>query len=177
MSDTNKDRNPGADVSVPTTAAVCGLFCNACSIYIGSHEDPRRLAAFASRMGWSIEEAHCDGCRAEQRTPYCHACTFRTCAAERGLDFCGECSDFPCAELDEFQRERPHRAELYGDLDQIAEVGVETWMTQVSQRYTCPKCGTLNSAYDLKCRECGHEPASAYVATHRDAIVEALSRL
>ena len=127
-------------------------------------------------MGWSVEDAYCDGCRAERRTPYCHACTFRTCAAERGLDFCGECSDFPCEQLGEFQRERPHRAELYGDLDRITEAGVEAWMTEVRRRYTCPECATLNSAYDLKCRKCGHEPASEYVAAHRDAIVEALSR-
>jgi len=173
------DRNPrtGAGAPVPAVAAVCGLYCEACSIYIGSHEDPQRLAALAARMGWSVEDAHCDGCRAERRTPYCRACTLFACAAGRGVSFCGECDDFPCAELDEFQRERPHRADLYEDLDRIADVGVDAWLVDVRRRFSCPSCGTLNSAYDLKCRGCGQEPASEFVAVHRAEILATLSRL
>ncbi len=32
-------------------AAVCGLFCPACTIYIGTREDPDRLKASARRTG------------------------------------------------------------------------------------------------------------------------------
>ena len=31
----------------PVMAAVCGLFCSACTFYIGTHEDPARLAVLA----------------------------------------------------------------------------------------------------------------------------------
>ena len=170
-------KTDGDPASVPTAAAVCGLYCDACSIFIGSQEDPKRLQLFAGRQGWTVEEAHCDGCRAERRTPYCRDCTLYACAAERGLLFCGECSEYPCAELDGFHRERPHRAEIYNDLARIGEIGAEAWTAEVRERYTCPSCGVINSAYDLKCRSCGHEPGCAYVATHREAIVERLRQL
>jgi hypothetical protein len=169
--------NANDTAAIPATAAVCGLFCNACSIFIGSHEDSDRLALFASRMGWSLEQAHCEGCRSQKRTPYCAACGLYACAERRALAFCGECSDYPCKELDDFKRERPHRIEIYDNLARIGEAGVETWLAEAKEHYSCPACGTLNSAYDLKCRSCGHEPGSAYVAAHREAIVEQLRQM
>jgi hypothetical protein len=161
----------------PPTAAVCGLCCDVCSIFIGSHEDPERLAAFAVRQGWTVEEAYCDGCRAERCTSYCRDCKLFACAEQRGLAFCGECGDYPCADLDEFRKERPHRAEIFENLGRIGEVGAEAWLMEVKDRYRCPSCGTLNSAYDLKCRACGHEPANEFVAAHREEIAERLRQL
>lgn len=158
-------------------AAVCGLFCEACTIFIGSHEDPTRLAAFAARQGWSVDDAYCDGCRAEKRTSYCRDCDLFACAERRGHAFCGECDDYPCSELESFRAERPHRAEIFENLARIGEVGAESWLAEARERYACPACGTLNSAYDLKCRACGHDPANQFVAAHREAIVERLSQL
>jgi hypothetical protein len=165
----NHGRSP-----VPTTAAVCGLCCDACSIFIGSHEDPKRLALFASRQGWTLEEAHCEGCRSEERTPYCQACDLYACAERRGHSFCIECEEYPCADLHEFRQERPHRIEIYESLARIGEIGAEAWLAEARARFSCASCGTLNSAYDLKCRACGHEPGNAYVDAHREAIVERL---
>jgi hypothetical protein len=164
------------ECTTPARAAVCGLPCEACSIYIGSQEDPERLARFAARVGWDIAEAHCDGCRAEVRTPYCRTCGLYACATRRRHDFCIECEDYPCADLEAFKQERPHRIEIYDNLARIRGIGVEEWLAEARERYSCPECGTVNSAYDVKCRSCGHEPGSAYVAAHRDAILEALSR-
>jgi len=160
----------------PRTAAVCGLYCDACSIYIASHEDPKRLAALAAGFGQSEEDTLCDGCRAERRFTYCRTCTMFACAAERGLAFCGECEDYPCEALEEFGRERPHRAEIAENMERIMEIGAEAWMAEVADHYSCPECGTLNSAYDLRCRRCGHDPANAFVEAHRAAIVERLSQ-
>ncbi|NLV71373.1 MAG: DUF3795 domain-containing protein [Actinobacteria bacterium] len=165
----------GAESQAPVTAAVCGLYCDACSIFIGTHEEPKRLEWFAARVGWDVEQARCEGCRSRKRTPYCEACRLYRCAEERGLAFCGECEDYPCAELQAFQCEQPHRAELWENLARIGEIGSKAWLDEVRQRYTCPSCGTLNSAYDLKCRACGCEPSCDYVATHREAILAASS--
>ncbi len=160
---------------VPAAAAVCGLPCDACSIFIGSHEDPARLAALAARMGWNPEEAHCDGCRSAKRTPYCRACGLYRCAERRGYAFCSECGEYPCADLEAFHRERPHRAEIRENLQRIGEIGADSWLAEIRRRYACPSCGTLNSAYDLKCRACGHEPGCDYVEAHREEILKALS--
>jgi predicted RNA-binding Zn-ribbon protein involved in translation (DUF1610 family) len=155
----------------PLTAAVCGLFCSACTFYIGTHEDPKRLTLLATRMGVSEERLRCDGCRSDRRLFYCSNCHMFACAQERGLAFCGECPDSPCPELQAFVAERPHRADIYQDLTRIAEIGGDAWIAEATVRYTCPDCGTLNSAYDLKCRKCGRDPSNAYVAAHRGEIV------
>lgn len=66
-------------------AAVCGLFCPSCTIYIASKEDPERLAKLAERLHKTVEETRCDGCRSEKRTSYCHTCGMVKCAAEKGI--------------------------------------------------------------------------------------------
>ena len=43
-------------------AAVCGLFCPACTIYIGTTEEPARLEASAQRMNRPVEDLQCNGC-------------------------------------------------------------------------------------------------------------------
>ena len=124
-----------------------------------------------------LEEAHCDGCRSERRTPYCQACTLFACAEQRGHTFCQECDEYPCPALEEFRRARPHRIEIYDNLDRIADVGAQAWLDEARDRHRCPVCGTINSAYDLTCRTCGHDPGSAYAAAHHQAIVERLRQL
>jgi hypothetical protein len=160
----------------PPLGAVCGLFCEACSIYIASREDPDRLALIAAGFGQAREETYCEGCRAGRRALYCRSCKMFACAAEQGLAFCGECSRYPCTEIEAFAREYPHRAHVHEDLRRIRDVGPEAWIEEARRRYACPTCGTINSAYDLSCRRCGREPANAFVEEHREAIVRRLSR-
>lgn len=152
-------------------AAVCGLFCPACTVFIGTREDPQRLTRLAPHVGKPVEELYCDGCRSEKRCFYCRErCKMAKCASEKGVDFCGDCRDYPCKELEAFQAELPHRIELWKSQKRIREAGYEKWFIEMRDHYSCSQCGTLNSAYDLKCRKCGYEPSCAYVAEHREAI-------
>jgi hypothetical protein len=152
-------------------SAVCGLFCPACSLYIGTTEDPERLKAIADRFQQPVEACKCYGCRSEKRSFYCeNLCHMYSCAAKRGLDFCGECEEYPCEELNKFQAERPHRLELWESLKRINEAGYLQWFEEEKIHYACPDCGTINSAYDMTCRSCGREPSCRYVELHRDAI-------
>lgn len=151
-------------------AAVCGLYCAACSFYIGSHEEAERLAKLAERFGKTMDEVYCDGCRGERRTFYCQTCSLFRCAAERGVDFCSECADYPCADLKAFQAQLPHRLELWTSLESIRDRGWEAWEQDMDELYACPTCGVINSAYDLECRACGHEPGSRFAEKHGDAV-------
>jgi hypothetical protein len=45
------------------------------------------------------------------------------------------------------------------------------------QKKENPQCRSLNSAYDLKCRMCGQEPRSDYVAKHKQEIEQFLKNL
>ena len=170
-----KDDHPGeADKKL---AAVCGLYCEVCSLFIATKEDPERLKGIAARYQVSEEAVTCYGCRSEKRGPYCTECRMWVCAARQGIDFCIECQEYPCDHLVQFQSERPHRIELRDDLERIGAVGYEEWLKEASDNYTCPRCGSINSAYDLKCRKCGEEPSCAYVAKHKGEIERFLKTL
>jgi hypothetical protein len=160
-----------------TLAAVCGLYCEACALFIATKEDPVRLKAMAARFQVSENEIECHGCRSAKRGPYCETCKMFTCAAGRGIDFCGECADYPCTDLKKFQSERPHRIELWDDLEQIKTKGYIHWLKNIRENYTCPQCRSINSAYDLKCRKCGEEPSCLYVSKHKEAIEEVVRNM
>jgi hypothetical protein len=153
-------------------AAVCGLYCEACSLFISTTEDPERLKSLAAQLHFSEEESKCYGCRSDKRVPYCENCKMFACAAERGIDFCSECEDYPCDDLKRFQSAMPHRIELWVNLERIMSVGYKQWIKETRENYSCPRCQTINSAYDLKCRKCGEEPSCNYVAKHQQAIEE-----
>jgi hypothetical protein len=65
-------------------AAVCGLLCEACTLYIATREDPVRLKKLAAQFGISEEKVKCHGCRSEKRGPYCQICHMTPCAARHG---------------------------------------------------------------------------------------------
>jgi hypothetical protein len=151
-------------------AAVCGLYCGACTFYIGSQEDPERLAALAARHGKPIQDLYCDGCMGERRTYYCETCTLTRCAQNRGVDFCSQCGDYPCGELIAFESKYPHRIGLRTSLEMIRDRGWEAWEAEMKALYACPACGTTNSAYDLSCRTCGHSPGSRFAEENAEAV-------
>ncbi len=155
-------------------AAVCGLYCEACSWFIATAEDPVKLKKMAARMQYTQEQAKCHGCRSDNRLAYCENCRMFACASERGIDFCCDCKDYPCTDLKAFQSAMPHRIELWKNLERIRDVGYEQWLKEVRENYTCPQCRTLNSTYDRKCRKCGEEPSCPYVAEHRKEIEQYL---
>jgi hypothetical protein len=156
-------------------AAVCGLYCEACSLFIATTEDPARLKGLAARFQLSEEAIKCYGCRSAKRGPYCENCKMFTCAAERGIDFCSECEEYPCDDLKQFQSARPHRIELWADLERIKSIGYRQWLKEIRENYACPRCQIINSAYDLKCRKCSEEPSCNYVAKHKQAIEQYLT--
>ena len=155
-------------------AAVCGLYCEACSWFISTAEDHERLKKLAKQRNWSVEDSQCYGCRSDKRLLYCEECRMFACAAERGIDFCSECGEYPCSDLKQFQSAMPHRIELWINLNRIKSVGYKQWLKEIRGNYTCPQCQTLNSTYDLKCRKCGEAPSCSYVANHWKVIQEYL---
>ncbi len=159
-------------------AAVCGLFCPACHVFIGTREDPERLKTMAARFQRPLEELRCSGCRSEKRCFYCETvCFMAKCAAGKGVEFCGACDEYPCPGLKEFQAQAPHRIELWKSQARIKEAGYEQWYTEMVEHYSCRKCGTLNSAYDIVCRKCGSTPSCEYVRLHKDDIMKHLAKL
>lgn len=85
----------------------CGVFCGKCGNY--------------------KKNENCQGCRNE--TILIDDCGIRVCAAKRGLLHCGECADFPCAELDAFYHNgKASNLEALGNMQSIIENGIDTWL-------------------------------------------------
>jgi len=156
-------------------AAVCGLFCPACGIFIAQRESLEKRRRMAEILKVPAEDLECDGCRAEKRFAYCKACKMAACVGEKGLDFCVECKEYPCATLKEFQAALPHRIELWQAQTRIKEAGYEKWFEEMLEHYSCTQCNTINSAYHLSCRKCGATPSCAYVDLHKAEIEAHLS--
>jgi hypothetical protein len=49
-------------------------------------------------------------------------------------------------------------------------------MKSMEKHYSCSQCGTINSAYDFKCRSCGNEPSSKYSEKHSEKVLEFLAK-
>ncbi len=158
-------------------AAVCGLFCDACSLYIGTTEDEARLTMIAQRFNKSVDDMRCLGCRSDVLVVHCQKCAFKDCATKKGINFCSECDVFPCGLIKDFQRKAPHLIDLWKDLELAKNTSIEDWTDQMKAKYQCNACQTINSAYDLKCRKCGAEPSNEFVRQHQDLIKKTFSPL
>ena len=111
--------------------APCGLYCGACPCY--KAQANRDLAEkIASRLELAVEDCICSGCRTQRGRigvmgePVCE--TYDCCVDKKRLDFCYQCSDFPCSKLApcaERAAEIPHNTKIY-NLLLIQKEGVES---------------------------------------------------
>ena len=100
--------------------APCGISCKGCNL----RYDDRDPAAAEALVGWFRERGwiqphegaeeimkkapFCTGCRSDEGPHFCGGCVMRTCCAEKGLEHCGQCSDFPCEPYAEWTVDTPH---------------------------------------------------------------------
>lgn len=153
------------DMPDKQTAAVCGLLCKSCGIYIATMDNNTVLLnRMAEHFKVPEEQVKCNGCRSNILSAHCKKCYFRECSKNKEVEFCSECNDYPCSELKDFQVKMPHRIELFQSLDRIKEVGWEKWYDETVARHTCTKCNKLNGWYDYTCSSCGNTPSSSFVA-------------
>ncbi|HEY5535248.1 MAG TPA: DUF3795 domain-containing protein [Ignavibacteria bacterium] len=91
--------------------APCGLSCEHCPLYLA--KDPAIKELYVSK-GFSRDKLPCQGCRPAEGKRARVACAGETsndlstdgntcatyaCSVEHGVDFCYECSEFPCVKL------------------------------------------------------------------------------
>lgn len=82
-----------------TLAAPCGTYCGDCECF--KAKDNPALMEYLVAKGLKREKLPCPGCRPlKGKCPAIGTtCKTYTCITGRGLDFCFECQDFPCAKL------------------------------------------------------------------------------
>jgi len=157
--------------------SACGLFCGACGIYLATQENnTEKILQYAVVLNQSCDETLCDGCGAVRKSLHCSKmCTFINCRRQKDVNLCSECSEFPCNALVEFKSEMPHRIEILNSQNRMKELGLEKWLLEMKDYYSCSNCKTVNSAYHLSCRNCGNMPSCKFVSEHKDLIEQYLS--
>ncbi len=115
--------------------APCGLDCFNCQLYLAK-EDRDLRTLIAKHLGISFEQAVCDGCRKEKGEMHLvrfmgmtEPCNVYKCTEKKGIDFCCDCSDFPCDHLHPYAdraSEVPHNTKVF-NLCLIKKMGLESW--------------------------------------------------
>jgi hypothetical protein len=79
--------------------APCGIDCGACELYLC--KDNQQLFAYLVSKGISQEKLPCVGCRdLKGNCPVIGSqCASYACVTKKNVDFCFQCSDFPCSKL------------------------------------------------------------------------------
>ncbi len=120
--------------------APCGINCGDCEGY-KAKDNPALLEYLVSR-GIKREGLPCPGCRSiKGNCPAIScACDTYTCVAERGVDFCFECPEFPCARLNpaaDRANVLPHNIKIF-NLCFIQQQGLPRFLEkspEIKQRY------------------------------------------
>ncbi len=115
----------------------CGVFCGDCEIYIAYSTDnvegQKRIAREFSAEGKSItrEQVKCLGCKGNANNPWRGPCKVRLCAEDKGVEFCYQCLDYPCDDLEKSLARHPGARE---NLRLISKIGPDAWMYQMMNK-------------------------------------------
>jgi hypothetical protein len=173
----NSHNSGDTEINNQDLASVCGLYCGACGIYLATQEsDSEKILQYAVVLNQTFEETLCDGCGAKRKSSHCSKmCVFINCKLQKKLDFFCDCEEFPCSALHEFKSKMPHRIEIIDAQNRMKEIGIENWLLEMKEYFSCPQCKTVNSAYHLACRKCGEMPGSKFILQHKELIEKYLS--
>jgi len=123
--------------------APCGMNCGTC------------IAFFGFTMSGKKRKHPCTGCWSRERP-----CAFikKKCNKLRNnkLQYCFECTDFPCVTLKTLDK---RYTEKYGlsvveNLEYIQKNGIKEFLKYEQERWQCPICGGLICVHNKKCYTC-----------------------
>jgi hypothetical protein len=86
----------------------------------------------------------------------------RLCTKEKGIDYCGLCSEYPCETYKEFYDGgykwdgAKHRRDIMKNTEMLAAEGIKKWFAVQIEKWKC-KCGQPFTFYEEKCSICGEK--------------------
>jgi predicted RNA-binding Zn-ribbon protein involved in translation (DUF1610 family) len=135
-------------------AAPCGLYCGVCGIYIAHRDNNLKFKErLAPIYGVGVDDIKCNGCLSDEPFGYCRLCAIKSCAAEKDIEGCHQCADFPCRHIDDFPLDVGKKVILRA-IPAWRELGTEKWMEEEEKRYHCPHCGYVLFRGAKRCRNC-----------------------
>jgi len=123
--------------------APCGNNCGTC------------VAFFGYTMTGKKRKHTCDGCRSRERL-----CAFikKKCKklANNQIQYCFECSDFPCATLGTLDKDYKEKYEIsvVENLRFIKANGLDEFLKSQQETWKCPTCGGVICIHTKRCYTC-----------------------
>ena len=136
----------------------CGLYCGAC--FIMNAYKQNRTDCLPKEWVSPIDdkEIKCHGCKSELVFENCRGCQIRKCAQSKDVEFCNNCSEFPCEKIKRFEDlNLPHHKVALHNMEQIKEIDLQQWLKQQKERWLCSNCSYPFSWYEENCVQCGKE--------------------
>ncbi len=125
--------------------APCGMNCRYCEAHL-----------LQMRGKTKNRYRGCAGCRPRNKN-----CAFIKKRCEKlhkqEIDFCYECEVFPCdnlVKLEERYQKRGWDCSFIGNNERIREIGLDAFIEEQKQHFTCPKCGGDICIHSGKCFDC-----------------------
>jgi len=116
--------------------SVCGLNCAKCDIYEAGHGNEKLRDEIIEWFG--KERNECTGPLIRHWSP---ECKMMLCARERGLQYCFQCEDFPCANVDEFSSDGiSHHERTIENSKRMKEIGIDAWIEEQKRKGQCVFC-------------------------------------
>jgi predicted RNA-binding Zn-ribbon protein involved in translation (DUF1610 family) len=132
----------------------CGLYCGVCGAYQATRKNDRAfLEKFAKAFSVSADDVYCKGCLSDTVSIFCKMCGIKSCTAEKKLEGCYQCTDFPCQKIDSFPIPEGKK-NLLRAVPSWRELGTEKWVEEEEKLFTCRSCGNQLFRGAKKCRNC-----------------------
>jgi hypothetical protein len=127
-------------MDVKSVTAPCGMDCFNCPMFVLNITEEFKLK-ISGLAQCPPEEVPCSGCRLQGSCGVMMKdCKTLSCVNKKGLEFCSDCSSFPCEYLQPCASRAdviPHNMKLY-NLCRIKTVGLEAWAKEspdIRKRY------------------------------------------
>ena len=107
----------------------------------------------ASLRGCFFAGALYDG---KMKTEHCCKCRIKGCIEDKGLAYCYECPEHPCRLTKDLEKsyKKRYQVSLVENSEFAGRYGLERFMEEQKEKYTCPICGGVISVHDRECSEC-----------------------
>ncbi len=100
----------------------------------------------------------CAGCLSSDmgKPEHCRKCKIKDCVRKKGVSHCYACSENPCKQIKSLEKSYNSRygVSLVNNSLFVKENGLNAFMKQQKERYTCPNCSGIISIHDSACSEC-----------------------
>jgi len=119
--------------------APCGLVCGDCPMHLAK-ESPGLKISLSDKLGIAVEDVACGCCREEEGITSCKEtsspCHVFTCSREKGVQYCCECTEFPCERYQPYADGAnivPHNLKMY-NLGLIKKLGIDEFVAQFAKK-------------------------------------------